>query len=86
VAITPNEAFATDEQERKLIAKLEAEIDLKLKEDCGKWGQGIVTLNHTATKRIREEIMRRYREAGWHVEYHDNQFDGASLTFRPVGP
>jgi hypothetical protein len=38
-------------------------------------------ISFTGTARVRERLMRAYEKAGWTVVYHDDQRDGASLTF-----
>lgn len=75
--ITKTEAMTKATAEEDAAVQMwEAKIDAALRtHDGSTW------LSFTGTRRVRDRIMKAYEMAGWTVAYHDDQRDGASLTF-----
>lgn len=75
--ITKTEAVTklTAEEEAAFLA-WEQKIDAALRVH-----DGTTYVAFSGTRRVRERLTKAYEKAGWTVAYHDDQRDGASLTF-----
>lgn len=84
MAITPQEAAQLTDGELINIETAEQQIDQGAREGA-KWGTDriIVGVGVPVTRRVRQELTRRYTEAGWAVTWHDSQLDGVSIELRP---
>lgn len=94
MVITPENARSLSEEEIRKLSDLEKYIDQRLTKISGNFPVDIyITTNEKETyalfnnRRIREEIIRRYSEAGWKVEHireESNALDNyGHLEFRP---
>ena len=73
--ITKAEVTARLSVSEELMFKMwEQQIDVALQE-------GKTWVSFTGTARVREQLMKAYEKAGWTVTYHDDQREGATLTF-----
>lgn len=91
MALTPQQMLQGIEQSVKTIADtVERQIDKVLVE---RFQGGEVWIKHqhlsipgkpVLRNKVLAEIRRRYEEAGWSVESHDDQREGASLKFTPA--
>lgn len=86
MAITPLEAAQIRDEELAQADALEKEYDAQIREQYAAGRKVYVGLSGKVSERVRKEVMRRYAAAGWIVEYHCDQRDGASLTFTPSSP
>ena len=69
MAITPNEAGRIREEEREKLRALEREVDACLSRNYQ--GRGRVNCSSIVGKvtgRVRDELLRRYRAAGWEIK------------------
>ncbi|MFA6383361.1 MAG: hypothetical protein WCX17_02970 [Parcubacteria group bacterium] len=63
------------------VKKIEKLIDDKLARDYT--GRPIsVTLETYPHEKVRQELTRRYKEAGWTIEFKDDQRDGPFITLQ----
>lgn len=76
MAITPEEAKKLTREEKSDVRRLELKIDKALKT-----GVRCLDLSFPSEK-VKEEIIRLYKEKGWPVEYECDQRDGNYLDFR----
>lgn len=61
------------------VERLEKMIDQKLAEDYA--GRRIsISLSGFPHERVRQELTRRYKEAGWRIKFDDDQRDGAFVS------
>jgi len=79
VALKPSDLSRLTEEEQADLKALETRIDRTLRESA-KWSQNKhwISVSNT-TPRIREEIAKIYRDAGWKVRWDDDQRDGMSM-------
>lgn len=78
-AIGPEEAMTPDDADLNYFWHLQDEINQELKENF--IGHGPVHCELPSLDiRLREELIRQYREAGWEVEY-ESSVDGSWLKF-----
>ena len=86
MAIKPSELNKVEDEDRQEIDQREKKIDAALKQmrrqgralwiDAGLFGSGLV----------REALEKRYRDAGWHLRFYDDQRDGAVFEFASNPP
>jgi len=77
--VSPRECTEVTDQEREELAQHEKAIDqaLRMKFRPG----SAVTYGVEMSARVRDEVIRRYRETGWTVEAISDQRDGNFLSF-----
>ena len=76
--LTKTEVTAKTTAEEDAAIKLwETKIDTALATHYGS-----TSVDFSGTSRVRERLIALYQAGGWSVTYHDDQRDGASLTFR----
>ena len=76
--LTKTEVTAKTTAEEDAAIKLwETKIDAALATHYGS-----TSVDFSGTARVRGRIVELYQAGGWSVTYHDDQRDGASLTFR----
>ncbi|OHA50029.1 MAG: hypothetical protein A2991_01765 [Candidatus Terrybacteria bacterium RIFCSPLOWO2_01_FULL_58_14] len=80
MAITKAEILGRLTQDQEAAASaLEATIDAEIRRNyVGR--ELVVTISHWPHERIRQELERRYREAGWILSFHSDQRDGSWIT------
>lgn len=84
VALSPSEAFLSDDERREL-DRLEERVDELLKEYAG--GNDPIYFTHTFTGNkeppisVLNALMERYRNAGWGKVAHANTKDGKGIAF-----
>jgi hypothetical protein len=76
MVITPKEAKELSAEEKANVKNLEIRIDKALQEQ-----RLTFAINHFPSSKVREQIIRLYRGAGWNVEYISDQRDGDYLQF-----
>jgi len=81
MTITPEQAIRMTEDEKTTMGQLEREIDKTLRKDFQRGNSLNCTIPSSTPIRVREEITRRYEEAGWNVQYHSHQLDGDYIEF-----
>lgn len=83
MAITPQEAAQLTDGELINIEAAEQQIDQAAREGA-KWGTDRISIgvDVPVTHRVRQELTRRYTEAGWSVTWHDSQGDGMYIELR----
>lgn len=86
--ITPSEAKKVNDQaDMGKLAELEKQIDASLRAYDG-YRPVTIAVSRGMTPKMRNEIERRYRSAGWSVEFRFDQRDGDYWEFgeRPCRP
>jgi len=86
MAISPADAMKITPEEKDAVDRIEAEIDRRLldhyqaslQKEC--W---IESSKLGKTPRMREEVVRRFKQAGWIVEFISDQRDGDAYKFVP---
>lgn len=83
MAITPQEAARITQKETEALKRAEQELDGLLKQRYrGRPVRIDVTVNRL-TERCRDELIRRYRAAGWDVERKSGPSDPRELSGAP---
>ena len=83
MAVSPKEVLTKlCEKDNEAVKRAEKDIDKALREDFD--GTRMIysaDLLGNMSKRARDEIIQKYRTAGWQVTYSSDQRDGDYLTF-----
>lgn len=85
MAIRPEQAAGLTEDERRLVDAWEIEIDKTLQAKFAEQTNYIaIDIPLSATQRMIDAIICRYRDAGWRVIVEDDYRDGRWFRFEPI--
>ena len=83
MAVSPQDVFRLDQSELDIVEKMESRIDKQLRSQCGKECISVrMSAKDFPNRRVRNELMRRYKMAGWEVEFLPCSIDGEKPGFR----
>lgn len=86
---TPQELTKPTEEDRAKVRRLEQQIDAALERGFEPGGQRRVTISLPdglyPGSRVYCLLKSMYTHAGWNVEYHSDQREGAWMEFTPSG-
>ena len=87
MAISPQEAAArNDKQSLECLASAEKSLDESLRRGY-RTGRGVTIAAPKIRalvdddRQLERVLLQHYRDAGWKIEHHDDQRDGAFYTF-----
>lgn len=85
MVIRPNEILRPEKDDEAEIALCEHKIDAALRRDV-RYRGGTICLSTDlfgSDRVISEALIKKYRNAGWCVEYQSDQRDGDYYVFKP---
>jgi hypothetical protein len=85
MAVTPAEAAQMTDGEKAALEHREAHIDKGIRKHSVYSDTNIYVSmgGGGVTRRMRDELSRRYEAAGWVVKWNDDQRDGLSIQLQP---